>query len=78
VNVGEATIWQNRIVPSATSGRDQYQPELVGLKAGEQRPDHLLQAIGKNYQILHSAKVDAEGNFALPADALKNSEQSRQ
>jgi hypothetical protein len=44
----------------------------------EQRPDHLLQAIGKNYQILHSAKVDAEGNFALPADALKNSEQSRQ
>ncbi len=54
---------------------DQYQLKFVGLKAGDEQPTVLLQAFDKNNRVIHSAKIDEEGNFALPAEVLKKSDQ---
>ena len=55
--------------------RENYQLKFVGLKTGDERPDVLLQAVDQKNRVLHSAQVDAEGNFALPAEVLKKSYQ---
>ncbi|MCI0606651.1 hypothetical protein L0156_27010 [bacterium] len=57
-----------------TPSRDEYQLRFVGLKAGDEPPHVVVQAIDKNNKILHSADVGAEGKFTLPADVLKRSQ----
>ncbi|MGQ0646866.1 MAG: hypothetical protein ACT4P7_04805 [Gemmatimonadaceae bacterium] len=51
---------------------DTYQLELVGLKAGEQRPDVVLQALDRKRTVIYTQDVGKDGSFALPADVLKN------
>ena len=51
--------------------RDAYTLELVGLPHGAERPAALVQAVGAKGEVLHTAKVGAEGNFAIPPEVLK-------
>ena len=58
----------------ATKDQAQRGPRLTftGLKSGEAAPRVAVLAVGRDGKIAHSAAVDAEGRFDLPADALKS------
>lgn len=64
----------NRKTPRRINkARDQYQLTFVGLKAGDARPQVVVQALDEKNKVLHSTDVDADGAFTLPADILKKS-----
>lgn len=64
----------NRKTPARNNlARDQYRLKFVGLKAGDERPAAVVQALDENNKILHSADVDAEGAFTLPDNIVKKS-----
>lgn len=54
-----------------SGARDAYTLELVGLPQGAERPAAAVQAIGAKGDVLHTAKVGADGNFAIPPEVLK-------
>ncbi len=54
-----------------TGARDGYKLELVGLPSGAERPVTVVQALGAKGDVLHTAKVGGEGQFAVPPDVLK-------
>ncbi|MEE9455178.1 MAG: hypothetical protein V3V13_12480 [Paracoccaceae bacterium] len=48
---------------------------LAGLKSAETKPDMAVTALTRSGKILHSAMVEKDGTFALPAKALKEASQ---
>jgi hypothetical protein len=59
-------------------GRDDqssYRLELVGFKAGVERPVILVQAVDQHFKVFHSERVKPDGTFTLPADVLKKAQQ---
>ncbi|HEY6506462.1 MAG TPA: hypothetical protein VIY56_00530, partial [Vicinamibacterales bacterium] len=54
-----------------SGARDAYTLELVGLQQGAERPATVVQALGAKGDVLLTAKVGAEGNFAIPPEVLK-------
>lgn len=64
-------------MPESKAGRregasgDTYRLELVGARAGEQRPPVVVQALDKNKAVIHSQPVRDDGSFSLPPDVLK-------
>lgn len=53
--------------------RDRYQIEFVGIKAGDERPNIVVQALDEGNHVIHSSPVEADGAFTLPHDVLKKS-----
>ncbi len=60
-----------------TTGRGQrsYRLELVGFRAGSERPDILVQAVDRKDKVLYSDKVKPDGAFTITADVLKKAHQ---
>ncbi|MBL8155378.1 MAG: hypothetical protein JNM70_14435 [Anaerolineae bacterium] len=44
---------------------------LVGFKKGDERPNIIVAAVDRTMKPIHVARVDSDGNFDLPASALK-------
>lgn len=51
-----------------------YRLELVGLQAGGQRPDMVVQVVDAKKGVVRTEKVAENGTFALPPDVLKKAE----
>jgi hypothetical protein len=61
--------------PRKPEGPEGLKLELVGLPAGGERPDVVVQALGAKNEVLHAQKIGPEGRFAIPPDILKRTEQ---
>jgi hypothetical protein len=69
---GERTMAErNTDSKRAGNNRETYQLELVGLTAASDRPEVVVQALGDDNAVLHTQVVGNDGQFAVPADALK-------
>ena len=52
------------------ASRDVYHLELAGLATGVERPNAIVQAVGKGRDVLATVEVGGDGTFALAADVV--------
>jgi hypothetical protein len=66
----ETTMAEMKGGKGGGASRDVYHLELAGLAAGVERPNAIVQAVGKSRDVLATVEVGADGSFALAADVV--------
>ncbi|MBL8980827.1 MAG: hypothetical protein JNL26_01505, partial [Gemmatimonadetes bacterium] len=66
----ETTMVETKGGRGGAGSRDVYHLELAGLAAGVERPNAIVQAVGKKRDVLATVEVGADGAFALAGDVI--------